>query len=105
MPVARVKRGTTFRAVMVFEADKWAAIYPWTSIEAEVGQGSRRTPLSVAVDAPSRTLTLTATPAQTALWVSPAQASFDVWVTQGTDKVAIPSCANVSFEVIDGITE
>ncbi len=51
MQAAKIKRGATFKATITFDADEWAALYPWTSIKAEVGQGSRRYPLAVAIDA------------------------------------------------------
>ena len=50
MQAAKIKRGATFKATITFDADEWAAIYPWTSIEAEVGQGSRRYPLTVTIN-------------------------------------------------------
>lgn len=100
-----IKRGASFSVPVVFTAEKWAALYPWSSIAAAVGQGSRRTTLAVAVDAPARTVTLSATAAQTALWVSPAPAALDLWVTRGASKLPVPAGENIGFTVVDGVTQ
>lgn len=45
MQTARIKRGATFKATLIFDADEWAAIHPWDSIAADVGIWGRRHPL------------------------------------------------------------
>ncbi|MFH5773610.1 hypothetical protein ACHFJ0_05110 [Paracoccus sp. NGMCC 1.201697] len=108
MQAARIKKGASFKATLTFEADEWASLYPWTSVEAKVGQGSRRYPLTVATDVPNMRLTVTATAAETASWVTDpkgaAPASFDVWVTKGTEVLPVPASTNVPLIIIEGIT-
>lgn len=104
MLAARVKRGATFKSTITFEADEWAAISPWTTVEAKLKQGSRETVLAVATDVPNRRLTLTATPAQTALWII-QPASFDVKITRaGGEVLKVPASENIPVTVIEGIT-
>lgn len=44
MQVARIKRGATFKATLIFDEDEWGAIHPWDSIEADVGSGAAVNP-------------------------------------------------------------
>ena len=106
MQAAKIKRGATFKATITFDEDEWAALYPWTSIEAEVGQGSRRYPLAVAVNASDRVITLTAA---TSTWLTQetgrtSAASFDVWVTRSGERMAIPASHNIPLQIIEGVT-
>lgn len=104
MQAARIKRGATFRSTITFEADEWAAIYPWTAVEAKLKQGSRETVLAVAIDLPNMRLTLSATPTQTALWVI-QPGSFDVKITRaGGEVLKVPASENIPILVIEGIT-
>ncbi len=109
MQAAHIKRGATFRAVVTFEVDEWAALYPWSSIKAVVAQGSRRTNLTVAVDAANRRVTLTATPTQTEQWVTQpggaVPASFDIWVEKGGEKLPVPASSNIPLIIIEGVSE
>lgn len=103
------KRGTTFKVWIVFEADEWPAVYPWTSIAAEVGQGSRRYPLTVESDPSTRTITLNATPAETATWLSyetggTSAASFDVKLVRNGETLKIPASFNMPMNIIEGVT-
>lgn len=107
MQAARIKKGATFKATITFDEDEWAALYPWTSVEAEVGQGSRRYPLEVATDAANMRVTLTADAEDTAEWVcvgGATPASFDVWVTRGDEVLPIPASSNVPLIIIEGVT-
>lgn len=103
MTQARIKRGASFKAMFIFDEDEWAALQPLSEISAKFKQGSRETVLAAAPSSASRTITVTATPAQTALWiVAPGQ--FDVWVTRGADLVPVPASSNISVSVIEGVT-
>lgn len=105
MQAAKIKRGATFKATITFDTDEWAAIYPWTSIEAEVGQGSRRYPLTVMVNAGDRVITLTGS---TGTWLTQetggtSAASFDVWITRSGERMAIPASSNIPLQIIEGV--
>lgn len=97
-----IKRGATFKATLEFTEQEWAAIYPWDAIEAEVGQGSKRYPLNIQVNAAARTVTLVRV--NTSLWVV-GPAAFDVWITRGSQKLPFPASSNIRLNVIEGITE
>lgn len=104
MTQARIKRGSSFKAMFIFDEDEWAALQPLSAISAKFKQGSRETVLAASSSTTARTITLTATPTQTALWiVAPGQ--FDVWITRGTDLVPVPASSNVSVLVIEGVTQ
>ncbi len=54
-------------------------------------------------------LTLTATPAETATWLSyktggTSAASFDVWVTRGGETLPVPASNNIPLKIIEGVT-
>lgn len=107
MQAAKIKRGATFKATIAFDADEWAALYPWSSIVAEVGQGSRRYPLTIVTDVPSRTLTLTAL--DTSEWLTmetgrTSAASFDVWITRDGERLPVPASTNIPLQIIEGIS-
>ena len=107
MKAATIKRGTTFKATIAFDADEWAAIHPWTSVSAQVAQGSRVYPLAVAVDEVARMLTLTAPAESTRTWLTQetgrtSAAAFDVWVTRAGETIAIPGSHNIQLKIIEG---
>lgn len=108
MQAATIKRGATFKAQLIFEPDEWAEIYPWDEIVAGAGQGGRRYPLTVTVSAAERTITLTAAPASTRLWLTEETgrtgvAAFDVWITKDGARFPIPGSSNIPFRIIEGI--
>ncbi|MDN3712117.1 hypothetical protein QWZ10_10500 [Paracoccus cavernae] len=108
MKAATVKRGATFKAQLIFDAEEWAEIYPWEEITAEVGQGGRRYPLAVSVAASQRTITVTAAPASTRLWLTEETgrtgvAAFDVWITKDGARLPIPASSNIPLKIIEGV--
>lgn len=103
MLTAEIKRGATFKAQLIFDAEEWAAIYPWSGVVAEVGQGRSRYPLAVSVDVAQMTITVTAPPDATRRWQSGAAASFDVWITSGGDRLSLPASTNIPLRIVEGV--
>lgn len=106
MQTARIKRGATFKATLIFDADEWSAIHPWDSIEADVGIWGRRHALTIATDVEGRTITLTAA---TDDWLITETGrvppyKFDVWVIKDGEKLPIPASANIPLQIIEGVT-
>lgn len=103
---AKIKRGATFKATLIFTEDEWAAIHPWDSIEADVGVWDRRHALTIATDVEGRTITLTAA---TDDWLITEAGrvppyTFDVWVTRDDQRLPIPASFNVPLYIIEGVT-
>lgn len=103
---AKIKRGATFKATLIFDEDEWAAIHPWDSIAADIGIWNRRHPLAIATDAEGRTITLTA---ETEDWLITEKGrvepyKFDVWVIKDGEKLPIPASFNVPLYIIEGVT-
>lgn len=106
MQVARIKRGATFKATLIFDEDEWGAIYPWDSIEADVGIWGRRQPLTISVDEVGKTITVTS---DTDDWLLTESGKvppykFDVWVIKGGEKLPIPASVNIPLHIIEGVT-
>ena len=62
MTQARIKRGSSFKAMFIFDEDEWAALQPLSAISAKFKQGSRETVLAAVSSPTARTITVTATP-------------------------------------------
>lgn len=101
----KIKRGTTFSVMVRLSADEWDRVYPWSSVNSAILQGSRRTPLAVSVDVGLMQITLTATAAETALLAINQPAYIDLWVDRAGVKIAIPANTNIVLSVVEGATE
>lgn len=100
-----IKRGTTFTAIVRFTADEWERIYPWSSVNSAILQGSRRTPLTATIDVSSAEITLVASSAITATLAVNQPAFLDLWVDRAGVKIAIPANINIPLKVVEGATE
>lgn len=100
-----IKQGATFAVAVKFTDEEWSRIYPWTSVTSSVRQGSRVFPLTVAIDAAAKSLTLSATSSNTSLMAVGVDAILDLWVDRGGVKIPIPSKQNITMSVVRGATQ
>lgn len=98
---ATFKRGSTFTALLEFDVDEWAAIWPWDSASADAKQGSMIHDLTITPTPASRRVTLTAS---TATWaLRPAQ--IDMRAVRNGQVIYLPPSANLVVNIIPPVTE
>lgn len=100
--MATIKRGATLKVTMELTAEEWAALHPWASIRAEAQQGLTEHEMTVTADPANRTLLLMldTQPVGLGTW------NFDVRAIKADgEDVFVPPDRNLSFTVVEGVTE
>lgn len=101
MSVVKLKRGATFKLVLEFTELEWLDIYPFTSIECDVGQGSARYDTNISIDAASRSVLISASTDSWKLGL----AKLDIRVVKSGQVIMIPADSVIQFNVVASVTD